>query len=201
MFGLGEQTGINLPYESEGLVANRAYKEKVFHDDWYLSETFDAAIGQGFNLVTPLQAAMVMSEIAADGKRYQPYLVQRIVNSDGVTIKEFKPVLLSQLDVSADVIKLVQEGLREVTTMGTAASIFGSDFPVEIAGKTGTAENPHGRDHGWFVAYGPFGDPNIVVAVLVEQGGFGSQSAVPIGKKILEAAFGVNIPDSQNNKK
>ena len=196
MFGLGQKTGINLPYESEGLVANKAYKKKVFDDDWSLSETFDAAIGQGFNLVTPLQAAMVMSEIAADGKRYQPYLVQRIVAPDGSTVKAFQPVLLSQLDVRPDIIHLVQQGLRDVTKFGTAASVFGANFPVDIAGKTGTAENPHGRDHGWFVAYGPFGNPNIVVAVIVEQGGFGSQSAVPIGKKILEAAF--DIPDPED---
>ena len=168
----------------------------MFDDDWYLSETFDAAIGQGFNLVTPLQAAMVMSEIAADGKRYQPYLVQRIVAPDGSTVKAFQPVLLSQLDVRPDIIHLVQQGLRDVTKFGTAASVFGANFPVDIAGKTGTAENPHGRDHGWFVAYGPFGNPNIVVAVIVEQGGFGSQSAVPIGKKILEAAF--DIPDPED---
>ena len=67
---------------------------------------------------------------------------------------------------------------------------------MDIAGKTGTAENPHGRDHGWFVAYGPFGNPNIVVAVIVEQGGYGSQSAVPIGKKIIEAAFGIADPSA-----
>lgn len=195
MFGLGKITGIDLPYESDGLVANRRYKEKNFEDgEWYLSETFDAAIGQGFNLVTPLQAAMVMGEIAADGKRYKPHLVNRIVGPDGKTVKEFQPELLGQLDVPMEDIQLVQAGLHDVTKYGTAASIF-RGFPIEIAGKTGTAENPHGRDHGWFVAYGPFGAPNIVVAVIVEQGGFGSQSAVPIGRKILEAWFGLNKPD------
>ena len=194
MFGLGKITGIDLPYESDGLVANRRYKEKNFQDgDWYLSETFDAAIGQGFNLVTPLQAAMVMGEIAADGKRYKPHLVNRIVGPDGKTVREFKPELLGTLDVPAADIQLVQTGLHEVTKYGTAASIF-KGFPIEIAGKTGTAENPHGRDHGWFVAYGPFANPDIVVAVIVEQGGFGSQSAVPIGRKILEAWFGLNKP-------
>ena len=194
MFGLGKITGIDLPYESDGLVANRRYKEKNFEDgDWYLSETFDAAIGQGFNLVTPLQAAMVMGEIAADGKRYKPHLVSRIVGPDGKTVREFAPELLGQLDVPMADIQLVQAGLHDVTKYGTAASIF-RGFPIEIAGKTGTAENPHGRDHGWFVAYGPFDNPNIVVAVIVEQGGFGSQSAVPIGRKVLEAWFGLNKP-------
>ncbi len=199
MFGLGQRTGIDLPYEAKGLVANREYKKKNFEDgDWYLSETFDAAIGQGFNLVTPLQAAMVMGEIAADGKRYKPHLVSRIQTQDGDVIKEFQPELLSELQVPANVIKLVQEGLHDVTKFGTAASTF-RGFPVDIAGKTGTAENSQGRDHGWFVAYGPFDNPNIVVAVIVEQGGFGSQSAVPIGREILEAAFHVGryAPDTQ----
>lgn len=193
MFGMGKLTGIDLPYEAEGLVACRAYKERVFEEDWYLAETFDAAIGQGFNLVTPLQAASIMGEIAADGKRFKPHLVNKIVDVNGNVVREFAPELLSQLDVEDRFIRLVQSGLHQVTKYGTAASVFGSSYPVEIAGKTGTAENPHGRDHGWFVAYGPFANPTIVVAVIVEQGGYGSQSAVPIGKKILDAAF--KIPD------
>ena len=189
MFGLGARTGIDLPYEAEGLVPNRKYKADNFEDgEWYLSETFDAAIGQGFNLVTPLQAAMVMGEIAANGKRYQPHLVQRIVDVHGNTVREFQPKLLSELDVSQSVIRNVQEGLHSVTKIGTAAGVF-AGFPIDIAGKTGTAENSQGRDHGWFVAYGPYVNPNIVVAVIVEQGGFGSMSAVPIGRRILEAAF------------
>ena len=201
MFGLGKTTGIDLPYEASGLVANRKYKELNFEDgEWYLSETFDAAIGQGFNLVTPLQAAMLMGEIAADGKRFRPHVVQRIVGPDGKTVKEFKPELLSTLDVTPSVLKLVQDGLHDVTKYGTAASSF-QGFNIDIAGKTGTAENPHGRDHGWFVAYGPFDNPTIVVAVIVEQGGFGSQSAVPIGRKILEAAFGVNQPSDKAQAK
>ena len=75
-----------------------------------------------------------------------------------------------------------------MTKIGTAAGVF-AGFPIDIAGKTGTAENSHGRDHGWFVAYGPYMNPNVVVAVIVEQGGFGSMSAVPIGRRIMEAAF------------
>lgn len=200
MFGLGQKTGIDLPYEATGLVANRRYKEKNFDDgEWYLSETFDAAIGQGFNLVTPLQAAMVMGEIAADGKRYKPHVVNRILAPDGSVVKEFQPELLSQLDVPEEDIKLVQDGLHDVTKYGTAASSF-RGFTVDIAGKTGTAENSQGRDHGWFVAYGPFDNPNIVVAVIVENGGYGSQSAVPIGRKILEVAFGLNQDNGDEKK-
>lgn len=189
MFGLGAKTGIDLPYEAKGLVANRKYKELNFDDgEWYLSETFDAAIGQGFNLVTPLQAAMVMGEIAADGKRYKPHVVKKIVGPDGSTVKDVEPELLSTLDVPDEDIKIMQQGLHDVTVYGTASSAF-SSFPVPLAAKTGTAENSQGRDHGWCVVYGPFDKPNIVVAVIVEQGGYGAQSAVPIAHKIIEAWF------------
>jgi hypothetical protein len=139
-----------------------------------------------------------MGEIAADGKRYKPHVVNRIIAPDGSVVKDFQPELLSQLDVPEEDIKLVQDGLHDVTKYGTAASSF-RGFTVDIAGKTGTAENSQGRDHGWFVAYGPFDNPNIVVAVIVENGGYGSQSAVPIGRKILEAAFGLN-QDSGDKK-
>ena len=184
----GKKTGIDLPYESPGIADWKEYKLEVYGEEWYLSETFDAAIGQGFNLVTPLQDAMFTGEIAANGKRFKPHLVKKMVTQDGELIKEFKPELLSELQVSQDTIRLVQNGLHEVTITGTAASSF-RGFPYQIAGKTGTAENSQGRDHGWFVAYAPFDNPCVSVAVVVEQGGFGSQSAVPIGRKILEAAF------------
>ena len=191
MFGLGKITGIDLPYESPGIADWKEYKMEVYGEEFYLSEIMDAAIGQGFNLVTPLQDAMFTGEIAANGKRFKPHLVKQMVTQDGELIREFQPELLSDLTemgVDPYVIKLVQDGLREVTVTGTAASSF-RGFPYPIAGKTGTAENSQGRDHGWFVAYAPFENPCLSVAVVVEQGGFGSQSAVPIGRKILEAAF------------
>ena len=192
MFGLGARTGIDLPYEAEGLAPNRKYKADNYEDgEWYLSETFDAAIGQGFNLVTPLQAAMVVSEIAANGQRYRPHLVQRIVDVNGNTVREIKPELLSTLEVDPSVIRHVQEGLHSVTKLGTGTALF-AGFPIDIAGKTGTAENSEGRDHSWFVAYGPYRNPNVVVAVIVEQGGFGSVAAGPIARQILEAAFGLD---------
>ncbi len=190
MFGLGKETGIDLPYESPGLADWKEYKWDVYGDEFYLSEIMDAAIGQGFNLVTPLQAAMVNGEIAANGKRFKPHLVKRIVTQDGDLIREFEPELVGELDVEPYIIKLVQDGLHEVTITGTAARNF-AGFPYEIAGKTGTAENSQGRDHGWFVGYAPFNNPCVSVAVIVEQGGFGASSAVPIGRKILEAAFDI----------
>ena len=192
MFGLGARTGIHLPGESDGLVANKLYKEKNYGEDWYLSETFDAAIGQGFQLTTPLQVAVMMSQIANGGHRYRPYLVSKIVVPNGEVVKAFEPEEVGNITISQNTLQLVRESLRDVALEGgTGAEAF-RDFPVAIAGKTGTAENSHGSDHGWFIAYGPYEDPRIVVVVIVEQGGFGAGSAAPITRKILEAAFNIN---------
>lgn len=196
MYGLGSLTGIKLPDEATGLVATREYKRKEYHEEWYLSETLDAAIGQGFQLVTPLQAAVVMSEVANGGHRYRPYLVNKIISPDGDNIKIFQPEELGQVQISDRNLKLIRDALHGVTLPGgTAADAF-AGFPISVAAKTGTAENSHGDDHGWFVAYAPFDKPTIVVAVIVEQGGFGSDSATPIAKKILAAAF--NIPQKKD---
>jgi len=198
-FGLGAYTGINLPGEADGLVANRRYKEKAYGEDWYLSETFDAAIGQGFQLATPLQMAMVMSEVANGGHRYRPYLVSKIVSMNGNTIKTFQPEEVGSVKISDRTLNLVREALADVAKPGGTAAYVFDGFPITIAGKTGTAENPHGDDHGWFVAYAPYDNPTVAVAVIVEQGGFGSDSAAPIARKILEAAFNIQSKSEVND--
>ena len=191
-FGLGEPTGINLLGEDSGLVANRKYKEKVYEEEWYLSETFDAAIGQGFQLVTPIQMASLISQIANGGKRYRPYVVSR----NGDTVQDFQPEVLGTIPLSDKTLTAIRTALRDVSTdAGTAGYIF-NGFSVPIASKTSTVENPHGDDHGWFVAYGPYDNPTIAVAVIVEQGGYGSDSAAPIARKIMEAAF--HLPPSKD---
>ncbi|WP_425060623.1 Peptidoglycan D,D-transpeptidase MrdA [Sporomusa carbonis] len=200
MFGLGAPTGINLPGESDGLVANRRYKEKVYGEDWYLSETFDAAIGQGFQLATPLQMAMVIAEIANGGHRYKPNLVSKITGPNGEVIKTFAPEEIGRVTISDRTLNLIRESLKDVAQEGGTAAAAFQDFPVSIAGKTGTAENPHGQDHGWFVAYAPYEDPRIAVAIIIEQGGFGASSAVPIAKKIMEAAFNINQEPAESAK-
>ena len=192
LFGLGTYTGINLQGEADGLVANRRYKEKVYGEDWYLSETFDAAIGQGFQLATPIQMATVMGVIANGGHRYRPYLVSRMVSPNGETIKTFSPEEIGTVPIHLErTLNLIRSALHDVALPGGTAAYVFDGFPISIAGKTGTAENPHGDDHGWFVAYAPFDNPTVVVAVIVEQGGFGADSAAPIARKILEAAFNV----------
>ncbi|WP_037592037.1 penicillin-binding protein 2 [Sporomusa ovata] len=191
LYGLGVTTGIELQGEAKGLVANRRYKEEMYEDGWYLSETFDAAIGQGFQLVTPLQMAMVMGEVANGGYRYRPFLVSKILSPAGKTIEEFLPEQTGRITISSPTLAVIRNALHEVALPGGTAAHTFQGFPVSIAGKTGTAENPQGDDHGWFVAYAPFEDPQVVVAVLVEHGGYGSQSAAPIAKDILAAVFHV----------
>lgn len=191
MFGMGRKTGIAMHGESDGLVASEAYKEKNYHQDWYLGDTFNSAIGQGFQLVTPLQAAMIVSEVANGGIQYKPFIVSRIDNLDGTPYKIFAPEQIGTLEVSKSTLDLIREGMRNVAEeSGTAGSLF-QGFPIQVAGKTGTAENFGGQDHGWFVAYAPYDHPRIVIAVLTEQGGFGAASAGPIVKTMLEEFFHV----------
>ena len=191
MFGMGKKTGIALRGEASGLVASEEYKKKTFNQDWYLGDTFNSAIGQGFQLVTPLQAAMIVSEVANGGIQYRPFIVNRIDNLDGTPYKIFAPEQVGTLAVSRSTLDLIREGMRNVTEeSGTAGSLF-AGFPIQVAGKTGTAENFGGVDHGWFVAYAPFDHPRIVIAVLVEQGGYGGVASGPIVKMMLEEFFHV----------
>ncbi len=198
MFGMGKKTGIAMRGEAAGLVASEEYKEKNYHQDWYLGDTFNSAIGQGFQLVTPLQAAMIVSEVANGGIQYKPFIVSRIDNLDGTPYKIFAPEQTGTLEVSKTTLDLIREGMRNVAEeSGTAGSLF-AGFPVQVAGKTGTAENFSGRDHGWFVAFAPYDHPRIVIAVLTEQGGFGASSSGPIVRAMLEEFFHIGTADSQN---
>jgi penicillin-binding protein 2 len=187
-FGFGKKTGIDLHGEASGLIASPAYKKKVFEEDWFLGDTFNAAIGQGFTLATPIQIAQMLSAVATDGKRYKPHLVSKIINDDGSVVKNFPPTLEGTLPVSQENLDLVQDALKAVTKEGGTASSL-ETLPVSVAGKTGTAENPHGRDHGWFIAYAPAEKPKYVVVCIVEQGSYGAVSAAPIVKNILEYLF------------
>ena len=187
-FGLGKPTGIDLEGEADGNVASEAYKKKVFEQDWYLGETMDAAIGQSFNLTTPIQMAMVYAAIANGGYKYQPYLVSRIDNLDGTPQKIFSPNKLGTLPISQSTLDTIHTGLRMVMTKeGTGGQLF-EHYPISIAGKSGTAET-NGLDNGWFVAYAPFDKPEVVVLCMFEHSGFGSDSAAPVVKKIMDAYF------------
>ena len=188
LYGFGEKTGIDLEGESKGLVASKQVKREIWNEDWRLGDTFNAAIGQGFNLTTPMQLSVMLSIVANGGIKYQPYLVDSILNADGSYFDRPKRAEAKHIDVSQQTIDYMRQGMSATTKEGGTASYF-SQLPKPIAGKTGTAENSHGRDHGLFVAYGPVEDPELVVVCIVEQGGFGSTAAGPIVYKAFEEYF------------
>lgn len=187
-FGLGKKTGIDLQGETEGNVASEEYKREVFNQDWYLGETFDAAIGQSYTLVTPLQMAVVYSAIANGGYRYRPYLVTRIDNFDGTPLKIYSPEVMGTVPISKTTLETIQASILGVMKKeGTGGFLF-ADYPIPIAGKSGTAET-NGIDNGWFIAYAPYDKPEIVVVVMFEHSGFGADSAAPVVKKMMDAYF------------
>jgi len=187
-YGFGSRTGIDLEGEGKGLVASKAVKKEIWNEDWRLGDTFNAAIGQGFNLATPLQLAVMLSCVANGGIRNTPYLVSDILNRDGSVFSRPKREAGKKIEVSSETMNYIRIGMGATTEEGGTASYF-SALPRKIAGKTGTAENSMGRDHGLFVAYGPVEEPELVVVCIVEQGGFGSTAAGPIVYKAFEEFF------------
>lgn len=190
-FGLGKPTGIDLPDEQNGLVPTPDYKKQTFDEPWYIGNTYQMGIGQGYDLATPIQVANYTAAVANNGIAYRPHLVRAIENPDDPNDRqEVKTEPVVNLKVDSDVIRTVQEGMRLAVTSGTAVEL--RDFPVKVCGKTGTAEFANEtQTHAWFTAYAPCDDPQIVVTVMIEGGGEGSDVALPATKRILEQYFKV----------
>ena len=184
-YGFGRSTGIELAGESSGLIAGPEAKKKVFNEEWALGDTFNAAIGQGLTLVTPMQICQMLAAVAADGVVHPPYLVETIVNADGSVYETPKRPASRKLELESRTVQLIQKGLKGVTQPGGTGAWF-AGLPVPVAGKTGTAENPHGQDHGWFIAYAPAEKPDLVIACIVEQGTYGATAAGPVVYEVLE---------------
>ncbi len=206
MFGLGVKSGVEIEHERNGLVPTKAWKKKVKKQRWMEGETLNVAIGQGFNLTTPLQICMMTATIANRGKLYQPQLVEKVVDADEKVIEQFTPKLVSEIKgkKSDYFFELIQQGMEDVVqgTRGTARQL--KIDGLTIAGKTGTAQVVHlskskglkdyeipykERDHAWFTAYAPAEDPEIAVTVLVEHGLHGGSGAGPVVRAILKEYF------------
>ncbi|MGB5895529.1 MAG: penicillin-binding protein 2 [Ignavibacteriaceae bacterium] len=185
LFGFDSITGIDIDEENSGLIPDEEYYKKRYGPKWPKSIMLSLSIGQGEVSVTPLQLAQYTALIANNGKGYQPHLVKGIVYESDNNVVDFN---YKQLDVGLDqrVFDIVKEGMYLVVNgKGTATHLRYGEY--EISGKTGTAQNPHGEDHAWFIAFAPFDDPKIAIAVLVENVGFGGTHAAPIAKKVIEA--------------
>ncbi len=195
--GLGKRTGLrDIPGESEGVVASREYKEERFGERWYPAETMSAAIGQTFHQFTPLQLAVYSSILANGGQHYRPYLVDRVEDINGETVMKTEPEVFHQADLSPGAISSLQEGMRQVCRSGGTAGGHFHDFPVEVAGKTGSAQVAVGRSnipaHSIFVSFAPYENPEIALAVVIEYGEYGALSSTPVAKDILEHYFDNN---------
>lgn len=186
-FHLGEKMGIDLPNEKKGFIPSSEWKKSKLKMRWLHGDTVIFSIGQGALWVTPLQMACVISAVANKGVCHRPYVVDRIVSSNGDQIYSHKLDFEERISLSDRAWDLLHKALLEVVESGTGNR---SKIPgIKIAGKTGTAQNPQGDDHAWFVSYAPAESPEIAIAVIVENGGGGGYNAVPIGRKIYEAYF------------
>ncbi len=213
-FGFGALTGIRLGGEKSGLVPSKEWKKRVKKERWYKGETISVAVGQGFVLATPLQLASAYVAIANGGTLFRPGLVKKISTPDGKVLEEFTPEIRGRVDIPPDILRKIREALKGVVNdkKGTARVL--RDRRLKIAGKTGTAQVAHMierehdlekvryklRDHAWFVGFAPYDDPQIVVAVLVEHGGFGARAAAPVAKEVIRAFLTGKKPAAASKK-
>ena len=184
-FGFGSTTGVDLTEEVPGLIPDENYYIKRYGENWPRSIMASLGIGQGEVSVTPLQLAVYASLIANDGKTITPHVVKGYVDDK---TEKFVPLDFKEIKtgVSQSALDIVKKGMYLVVNgHGTATHIKLPD--IEICGKTGTAQNPHGQDHAWFVGFAPYENPKIAIAVLVENIGFGGTHAAPIAKNVIQA--------------
>jgi penicillin-binding protein 2 len=190
LFRLGRQTGIDLPFEKSGNIfgPSKRARSKTY---WFGGDTLNLSIGQGELLVTPIQMAVFVSTLASKGKIWKPYYIERVVSTDGKTTFEAMPQLVSQVNLKDGVYDLIWQSLKSVVDNGTGRVAKIKD--IDVYGKTGTAQNPHGDDHGWFVAFASQkgGSPDLALAVLVEHGKGGAGAAAPIGREIIKSYYGI----------
>ena len=184
-YGFGKKTGIELSEEVSGLVADQAWKQKVYKWEWTVGDTVNMSIGQGFTQATPLQLAVMFSVPANNGYRVKPHLLK----DDEESMSWRK-----SLNLKPSTIKVLRSGLREVVMAGTGKALNVPEVPT-AAGKSGTAEAPPGKPHAWFGAYAPADKPEIVVVGFAEHsGGGGGTVAGPMVREVLEAYFKHNNP-------
>ncbi len=186
--GLGHPTGIDVPGEAAGILPTPAWLQKTYRQPWYEGQTINLSIGQGYLAVTPLQLAVAYSALANGGTVVTPHVAGAVIRGSSVRPFQFTPVRKVKLtDIST-----IRQGLFEAahSPSGTSASVF-ANFPVPVAGKTGTAQAPHGSDHSWYASWAPANNPKIVVVVLIAHGGFGAEAAAPAAREIYQAYFHV----------
>ena len=184
-FGLGVPNRIDLPFERNGIIPDSTYLNQAFGEKkWGTGDLISLGVGQGLVSVSPLQIAIATSVIANGGYRVQPHIVKSVREPDG-EIRYTNPERTKIEWIEPEYLNAVKVGMRDVVLTGSGRYYANLDS-VAVAGKTGTAQNPNGEDHGWFVSFAPYDNPEIVVAVLMENSGFGSISAAPVASLLIE---------------
>ena len=196
--GIGRPTGIDLPLGegAEGLVPSKKWDEEEiangneYIEPWGPGQNIQLAVGQGYLQTDPLEMAIAYSTLGNGGTVVTPHLGKEVTDAAGRVLKEIDPGPRRQVKIDPESRQVIMEGLHDVTAGpgGTATPVF-REFPIPIAGKTGTVERPGHGNQSWFISLAPYPDPNIVTVVTIEEGGFGAESAAPANKQILEAYF------------
>ncbi|MCL4759917.1 MAG: penicillin-binding protein 2 [Rhodocyclaceae bacterium] len=202
-FGFGSRTGVDIPGEASGVLPSPDWKRARFsrreQQQWYGGETVSVGIGQGYNAYTPLQLANALAAMLNGGAVFRPHVVRHVVDTTHGTRRVIEPHPVSYLPLREQHVMAVRNAMVDVARIGTAARVF-ADAPYHVGGKTGTAQvfslrgqkyeegkvSERLRDHSWFIGFAPADDPKIAIAVLVENGGFGSQSAAPVARVVMD---------------
>jgi len=202
--GIGRPTGIDLPPEQTGLVPSPAWRNELFENGdtdrpWSIGDSVQLSVGQGDLQTNPLQMAVAYAAIANGGRVVTPHLGMQVEGTDGRVIQEFDIPDQRELPISPETQATILGGLSDAATKpgGTSYDVF-KDFEVPIAGKTGTAERAPNADQSWYIALAPYPDPQYVVAVTIEEGGFGAEAAAPAARQILAALF--NLGEKEEAK-
>ncbi len=219
LLGLGAKTNVTLTHEVSGLIPSSEWKLKKLGEEWQPGENLSSAIGQGYVLVTALQMAMAYNAIGLEGQVWKPFLIKKILNQDSETVQEFAPILLRDatksnefgVTISPETFKTVKEGMRRVVSGGGGTARGSKLLGIEMAGKTGTTQvrsfsadeiykrcdsRPiFQRHHGWFVAFAPYENPEITIAVLAQHACSGAGGGAPVVHDIMQAYFEKYHPD------
>ncbi len=199
--GLGEPSGVEIKRESGGLIPDRVWKKKVFKESWYPGDTVNISIGQGYLLVTPIQMAGLGCIIANQGTLYQPRIVKRITSPDGDIIKEPEPVIRKKMDIPKWIWRELLSGMIRVVNEEHGTGRAAAHDSITVAGKTGTVQvgsPPEYGKHAWFLALAPADDPEVVLAILLEDAESGGKDAAPLAGEFMRRYF--SIPGFQRNE-
>lgn len=202
MLSLGRLTGVPLSGERAGLIPTSEWKQTRFGVPWQEGETLSIAVGQGYDVVTPIQNAYLAAQVSNGGRRLELHLVDAAYDVDGNEIYKWEePKVVDSLPIKPEVLKIVKEGMNSATKPGGTAARL-SSYEVSMGGKTGTAQvisldsgavciTEKCRDHAWFIGYAPTEKPEISAAVVVEHGGFGASAAAPIVGAMMQRYYDI----------